>query len=116
MINIIFKDRQTKTKLVIDVIIFIAFLITMDPHSSGITVHEWLATAAIAATRQSGAIIYPVWEFNDVPVDRAMDPANRLYLWVDVNGVQSYPTIWAHGLDSRTFFPATDETIQGCLP
>ena len=75
-----------------------------------------LATAAIAATRQSGAIIYPVWEFNDVPVDRAMDPANRLYLWVELNGVQSYPTIWAHGLDSRTFFPATDETILGCLP
>jgi len=40
---------QTKTKLVIDVLIFIAFLITMDPHSSGIAVHEWLATAAIAA-------------------------------------------------------------------
>lgn len=75
-----------------------------------------LATTAIAAARQSGAITYPVWEFNDVPVDRAMDPANRLYLWVEVNDVQSYPTIWAHGLDSRTFFPATDETIQGCLP
>jgi len=75
-----------------------------------------LATTAIAATRQSGAIIYPVWEFNDVPVDRAIDPANRLYLWVEVSGVQSYPTVWAHGLDSRTFFPATDETIQGCLP
>lgn len=75
-----------------------------------------LAATAIAATRQSGAIVYPAWEFNDVPVDRAMDPTNRLYLWVEVKGVQSYPTIWAHGLDSRTFFPATDESIQGCLP
>ena len=75
-----------------------------------------LATTAIATTRQSGAITYPVWEFNDVPVDRAIDPANRLYLWVEVAGVRSYPTIWAHGADSRTFFPTKDEPIQGCLP
>ena len=41
--------NQTKTKLIIDVIIFTAFLIAMDPHSSGIAVHEWLATSLIAA-------------------------------------------------------------------
>ena len=41
--------NQTKTKMVIDLIIFIAFLIAMDPHSSGIAVHEWLATSLIAA-------------------------------------------------------------------
>jgi hypothetical protein len=40
---------QTKTKLVIDLIIFIVFLIAMDPHSSGILIHEWLTTAALAA-------------------------------------------------------------------
>ncbi len=43
------KNIQTKTKLIIDVLIFIAFLIAMDPRSSGIAVHEWLATAAFAA-------------------------------------------------------------------
>ena len=43
------KNRsQTKTKLWIDVIIFIAFLIAMEPNASGITVHEWLATSLIA--------------------------------------------------------------------
>lgn len=41
--------NQTKTKLVIDVIIFMIFLIAMEPRSSGITVHEWLTTAALAA-------------------------------------------------------------------
>jgi hypothetical protein len=40
--------NQTKTKLVIDVILFIAFLITMDPRSSGITIHEWLTTSLLA--------------------------------------------------------------------
>src|SRR3990172_7890536 len=40
---------QTKIKLVIDIVVFIAFLIAMDPRSSGIAVHEWLATSLIAA-------------------------------------------------------------------
>ncbi len=39
---------QTKTKLVIDITLFIAFLIAMDPRSSGITVHEWLAISLLA--------------------------------------------------------------------
>jgi hypothetical protein len=40
---------QTKTKLIIDIVIFLGFLITMDPRSSGIAIHEWLATSLIAA-------------------------------------------------------------------
>ncbi len=39
----------TKTKLWLDVLVFIAFLITMDPHTSGIAIHEWLSLAMIAA-------------------------------------------------------------------
>ncbi len=43
------KSRsQTKTKLLIDIAIFIGFLITMEPRASGLTVHEWLATALLA--------------------------------------------------------------------
>jgi hypothetical protein len=40
---------QTKTKLWLDIIVFVAFLITMDPHTSGIAIHEWLSLAMIAA-------------------------------------------------------------------
>ena len=40
---------QTKTKLWLDIIIFAAFLITMDPRSSGIAIHEWLSLAMLAA-------------------------------------------------------------------
>ena len=43
------SKSQTKTKLVIDIIIFFIFLIAMDPRSSGIAIHEWLATSALAA-------------------------------------------------------------------
>ena len=47
--TLIKTKNQTKLKLAIDVAIFIAFLIAMDPHSSGIAVHEWLAVSALAA-------------------------------------------------------------------
>ncbi len=43
------SSSQTKAKLWVDIIIFIVFLITMDPHSSGIAVHEWLSLSVIAA-------------------------------------------------------------------
>ena len=48
--NQIKPKNKTKAKLVLDVAIFVAFLVTMDPRSSGITVHEWLATSALAQT------------------------------------------------------------------
>ena len=42
------STNRTKTKLILDILIFIAFLIAMEPRSSGITLHEWLATSLIA--------------------------------------------------------------------
>jgi hypothetical protein len=90
-----------------------------------------LARQAVKYTRQAGAITYPVWEFHNIPVARATVPGNppqgttsggtapsgsTLYLWVMADGVETYPNIWAHGADSRTYFPAQDEPIQGCVP
>jgi hypothetical protein len=40
---------QTKTKLWVDVLIFIVFLITMEPHTSGLAIHEWLSLSVVAA-------------------------------------------------------------------
>jgi hypothetical protein len=40
---------QTKTKLWVDVLIFIVFLIAMDPRTSGIAIHEWLTLSMVAA-------------------------------------------------------------------
>ena len=38
-------SQSNKTKLIIDIGIFIGFLlIAMEPHASGLTIHEWLAT------------------------------------------------------------------------
>jgi hypothetical protein len=49
MENQIKTKPRTKAKFAIDVLIFSVFLIAMDPHSSGIVLHEWLTTAALAA-------------------------------------------------------------------
>ena len=45
-------SKQNRNKLLIDLIAFIAFLISMDPRSSGIPVHEWLTIAV------TGVIIF----------------------------------------------------------
>lgn len=42
-------QRQNLIKLVIDVGIFIAFLLVMEPRLTGITIHEWLSVAGSAA-------------------------------------------------------------------
>jgi len=105
--------------------------VPVDWQPAGLTLHgAWdqevgkpLSSEAVRSTRQAGAIAYPVWEFNNIPVARATAPADAgegtgatLFLWVMANGVQTYPNIWAHGADSRTYFPVMDEPIQGCVP
>ncbi len=38
-------SKQNRTKLLLDISTFVALLIVMDPRTSGIAVHEWLAIA-----------------------------------------------------------------------
>lgn len=40
---------QNKAKLIVDLVIFVGFLVAMEPHATGIAIHEWLTLAAIAA-------------------------------------------------------------------
>lgn len=42
-------SNQNRTKLLLDISTFAAFLIAMDPRTSGIAIHEWL-TIALGAT------------------------------------------------------------------
>ena len=42
------SNKQIKTKWILDLAIFIGFLIAMDPHSTGIALHEWFTLAALA--------------------------------------------------------------------
>lgn len=63
-------------------------------------------------TAPSGA--YRVWDFNDVDVSAARDPQNKLYFWLDVAGVTTFPNIWSHGADARTIFPLADLPASSC--
>lgn len=39
-------SNSNRTKLFLDIALFAVFLITMDPHFSGLAIHEWLSLAA----------------------------------------------------------------------
>lgn len=43
------SKSNTKIKLVLDILIFVGFLVAMDPHSTGVAIHEWLTVASMAA-------------------------------------------------------------------
>jgi hypothetical protein len=51
---------------------------------------------------------FPVWDFNDVDVAAARDPANKLTFFATVDGVRTLHNIWTHAADARTVFPQTD--------
>jgi len=55
---------------------------------------------------------FSVWDFNDVDVSAARDPANRLKFFVTVDGNATRHNIWIHGADSRTLFPQVDVPIK----
>ena len=38
-------SKTNRTKLLLDISTFVAFLVAMDPRTSGIAIHEWLAIA-----------------------------------------------------------------------
>ncbi len=38
-------SASNRTKLLLDIVTFLAFLVTMDPHFSGLAIHEWLSIA-----------------------------------------------------------------------
>ncbi len=43
------KLNPIKTNLWVDVVIFLAFLLALDPRTTGIAIHEWLSLAAAGA-------------------------------------------------------------------
>lgn len=43
------KTNPVKVNYLVDLSIFIAFLVALDPHSTGMTIHEWLGIAFGAA-------------------------------------------------------------------
>lgn len=71
-----------------------------------------------AATPQSVTIAGRqtlLWQFDDVDVAQAIDPSNKYYFFMSVDGVPSNTNVWSHGEDARTSFPQQD-AIAGLGP
>lgn len=72
------------------------------------------ADQVLMQSRQVNTVTYagPRWIFNDVDVSAAENPANKYYFAVQVDGIPTHTTIWAHGADPRTVFPERDVPVQ----
>jgi hypothetical protein len=79
--------------------------------NNGISEMVAVGEKRIAATP---AVRYPVWDFNNVDVSAAMDPANKYYFTVGVDGVPTASSVWVHGADARTYFPKMDVPTAAC--
>jgi len=56
----------------------------------------------------TGGRRFPAWDFNDVDVSAARDPANKLTFFVTVDGIKTLHNVWVHAADARTIFPQPD--------
>lgn len=55
-----------------------------------------------------GYTVWPCYEFDDIDIAAAQDPANKYDFAVQVDGVPAHSAIWAHGADARTYFLRRD--------
>lgn len=95
----------TKHKLWLDVFIFVAFLILMQPALTGIPIHEWLATAAIATF-----VVHLLGQWDwIIAVGRrffARWERSRLNFILDVSLLVAMTTVFVSGYAiSRSVFP-----------
>jgi hypothetical protein len=61
----------------------------------------------------SNGVEFQAWDFNDVDISAARETLNRLYFWVSVDDVVTFPNVWAHGVDARTIYPQPD-VLNNC--
>lgn len=59
-------------------------------------------------TFTEGRVVHPVWDFNDIDISLARNPANKMYFTVQVEGIATNASIWSHAIDARTFVPQPD--------
>ncbi|MGE5603640.1 MAG: YncE family protein, partial [Nitrososphaerales archaeon] len=63
-----------------------------------------------------GGRTFPAWDFNDVDVSAARDPANKLSFYVTLDGpggtTRTLHNVWTHAADARTLFPQQDVPVS----
>ena len=61
-------------------------------------------------------IRYTLYDFNDIDVSLARDPAHHWSFWLEAPGADITSNVWVHGSDARTIAPQMTEPIVGCQP
>ena len=59
---------------------------------------------------------YTIYDFNDIDVSLARDPAHHWSFWLEAPGMDMFSNVWVHGSDARTIAPRMTEPIVGCQP
>jgi photosystem II stability/assembly factor-like uncharacterized protein len=74
-----------------------------------------LAVGKPRAVTENG-VRYTLYDFNDIDVSLARDPAHHWTFWLEAPGVDLASNVWVHGSDARTNAPLMVEPIVGCQP
>jgi hypothetical protein len=97
-------------------------LVSVSPKANP-TIHLWRSLnnepGEIVATGEKRLVTadsttYPVWDFNNIDVSAARDPANKYYFRLSLDELPGGSNIWVHGLDARTYFPQQDMPEGSC--
>jgi hypothetical protein len=74
------------------------------------------STAPLGAPRPYSAngLTWLAYDFNDIDVSVANDPARRIYFWTEVDGATTYPNVWTHGASGITQAPQQDVPARSC--
>jgi YVTN family beta-propeller protein len=59
-----------------------------------------------------GGRTFPAWDFNDIDVSHAKDPANKITFHATVDSVRTLSNVWTHAADARTLFPQQDVPVS----
>ncbi len=59
---------------------------------------------------------YIIYDFNDIDVSLARDPARRWAFWLEAPGANLTSNVWIHGVDARTIAPKMTEPVTTCQP
>ncbi len=65
---------------------------------------------------QGDGFRYTIYDFNDIDVSLARDPAHHWSFWLEAPGVDLTSNVWVHGSDARTIAPRMTEPITSCQP
>ena len=82
--------------------------------NNGINFNARQAPLGEARVLEGSQFDYLVWDFNDIDISSANDPDNRIYFWLEADGVPNAPNIWTHGASGLTIAPEQDIPVRSC--